>query len=67
MLHLVEVILGAIALYTLIVFVSPDHPCGCSGRCRRCKGTGRRFRPGARLIRAGAMLAHQEARRRWNR
>ena len=66
MLHVVLAILGALALYALFVFVKPDHACGCSGRCRRCEGTGRRFWPGARIIRAGAMLVHEEARKRWN-
>jgi hypothetical protein len=67
MLHAVLAILGALALYGLVVFVKPDHACGCSGRCSRCKGTGRRFWPGARLVRAAAMLAHEEARKRWGR
>lgn len=65
MLHVVLSVLAALVLYALFVFVKPDHACGCSARCRRCKGAGRRFWPGARLIRAGAMLAHEEARRWW--
>ena len=52
--HLVLDGLIALAIYALFVFVKPDRPCGCRGRCRACKGTGRRFWPGARLLRAGA-------------
>jgi hypothetical protein len=44
------------AIYALFVFVKPDHACGCDGRCPGCRGTGRRFWPGARLLRAGAAL-----------
>lgn len=43
---------GLAVLYCLFVFVFPTRGCSCEpgrkrGRCRRCKGTGRRYRPGA--------------------
>jgi hypothetical protein len=47
-------------VYTLFVYVKPDHARGsCAGRrgrCPSCKGTGRRFWPGARLVRAAALV-----------
>lgn len=57
MTHLVLGGLAALALYALFVFVMPTRPCGCGGRCPACKGTGRRFRRGARLVRAAALSA----------
>ena len=44
-----------ILLYLLLVLVKPTRACGCRGRCARCKGTRRRFWPGARLLRAAAV------------
>jgi hypothetical protein len=56
------VILAALAVYALFVLAVPDWACRrCSGwgqktrrrrsrACARCKGTGRTFRPGARLV-----------------
>lgn len=45
-------IAGLLAAYCLLIFISPTEPCDCEpgrkrGRCRKCKGTGRRYRPGA--------------------
>jgi hypothetical protein len=56
MLHAVLVILVAPVLYALFVFCFPDKACECPGQCQRCKGTGRRFRRGARLVRAVALF-----------
>jgi hypothetical protein len=50
--HLVLAAAAALTVYGLFVFAFPDEPCQCGGRCDRCKGTGRRFRRGARLVRA---------------
>ena len=66
----VLVILGLAVLYTLFVLISPDKPCtSCTRRrspCPRCKGTGRRFRLGARLVHRGAARAHKRRRAgRW--
>jgi hypothetical protein len=54
------IIFGAIATYILFVLASPTTGCykcrgfATKGRrrrpCRRCKGTGIRFRPGAPLL-----------------
>jgi hypothetical protein len=67
-----DVLLGLAVLgaYGLLVLVKPKMGCRkCSGNgsrkrlgrarsaCGRCQGTGRRFRPGARLVHAGAVLA----------
>jgi hypothetical protein len=57
-------VLALAAAYALLVLVCPTKACGCAGRCHRCKGTGRRFRLGARLVHHGAVKAHKEARRR---
>jgi hypothetical protein len=63
----VLVILGLAAFYALIVLVSPTKACGSCARhrgpCPRCKGTGRRFRPGARLVHRGAVRARKQARK----
>lgn len=57
-------ILGLAALWALFVYLSPTKTCrSCArsrGPCPRCKGTGRRFRLGARLVRRGALKAYQE-------
>jgi len=62
----VLVILGLAALWALFVYLSPTRACrSCArsrGPCSRCKGTGRRFRIGARLVRRGVLKAYQEAR-----
>jgi hypothetical protein len=58
--HVVLAVIIGVAVYGLFVFVSPDKPCECRGRCDRCKGTGRRFRRGARLVRAVALFIHLE-------
>ena len=67
-----DVLLGlaVLAAYGLLVLVKPKMGCRkCSGNgsrkrlgrarsaCGRCQGTGRQFRPGARLVHAGAVLA----------
>lgn len=52
--HLVLDGLIALANYALFAFIKVDRACRCGGRCLSCKGTGRRFWPGARLLRAGA-------------
>ncbi len=63
----VLVILGLLLLWALFLLVSPTRACGSCDRhrgpCPRCKGTGRRFRPGARLVHRGAVQAHKQRRR----
>jgi hypothetical protein len=62
--------LPAVTAYGLFVLVMPKmgcRKCSASGSrkrrgrarsaCGRCQGTGRQFRPGARLVHAGAVLA----------
>ncbi|HZR53621.1 MAG TPA: hypothetical protein VFB06_29455 [Streptosporangiaceae bacterium] len=61
----VLIVLVLVTAYGLFVLVFPDRPCRCAGRCRRCKGTGRRFRLGARLVHRGVVKGYREARRRW--
>lgn len=75
MTHLL-VFLAIVAGYGLFVLVSPTWGCRkCSGwgsrtrrrrvsACGRCKGTGKTFRPGARLINRGAALALRHLRER---
>jgi hypothetical protein len=62
----VDHVLAALALlagYALFLLISPTGKCGACARhrgpCPRCKGTGRRFRPGARLVHFGAVAARQ--------
>lgn len=67
-------ILAAAAGYALFLLACPDKTCrtcrgwGAKGRsrahCPRCGGTGRRFRPGARLVHRGAAGAYRYARKR---
>jgi hypothetical protein len=67
-----DVLLGLAALtgYATFVLISPRtgcRKCSASGSrkrrgrarsaCGRCQGTGRQFRPGARLVHSGAVLA----------
>ena len=67
-----DVLLGlaAVTAYGLFVLALPKmgcRKCSASGSrkrrgrarsaCGRCQGTGRQFRPGARLVHAGAVLA----------
>jgi len=59
------IVLGAPALYALFVFCSPDKPCECPGQCQRCKGTGRRFRRSARLVRAVALFLQLQRKPPW--
>ena len=59
--------LAVLAGYGVFVFVKPARACrrcsgwGARGRrrsaCGRCRGTGKTFRPGARLVHRGAALA----------
>lgn len=65
----VLIVLGLAAGYAALLAVSPKHRCPkCSGNgsrqgrcarsaCGRCGATGRTFRPGARLVHAGIVLA----------
>lgn len=54
------------AAYALFLLLSPTRACrACArsrGPCPRCKGTGRRFRPGASLVHRGAVQALKRAR-----
>jgi hypothetical protein len=68
----VLVILGLLGGYALFLLVRPDKACQSCARyrgrpCRRCGGTGRRFRVGARLVYRGAVQARRQARRRGSR
>ena len=68
-LNLILLAAAAAVVYSLFVLVIPMMACRkCSGwgqktrrrkvsACGRCKGTGRQFRPGARLVHKGAALA----------
>jgi hypothetical protein len=64
-------ILGLAALYALFVLVSPTKACSSCARhrgpCPRCKGTGRRFRLGARLVHRGAVRAYKRTHKRTTR
>jgi hypothetical protein len=66
------VMLALLGSYGLFVLVSPTKACGACQRrrgrpCPRCQGTGRQFRPGARLVHRGAVKARQQARERRRR
>ena len=61
------IVLGLLAAYGLFTIVSPTKACGACQRyrgrpCPRCKGTGRRFRIGARGVRRAIMSGRN---RRW--
>jgi len=68
--------LVAAAAYLLFVLVKPVRHCPkCNGwgqrakrrrrrQCARCKGTGKTFRPAARLVHKGAAAAYKQARAR---
>lgn len=70
------VILALLGAYVVFVLVKADKACRkCSGwghkakrrrrtACGRCKGTGRQFRPGARLVHKGAGAVHRYVRER---
>ena len=62
----VLIALAVLAGWALFVYVRPTKACGsCAGRegpCPRCRGTGRRFRVGARLVRRGAVMLYLAAR-----
>jgi hypothetical protein len=70
--HEILIALAILALWAGFVWLSPTRRCP-SGPCPACKGSGRRLRPGARLVRrginrgrehAGRELREQRARRR---
>ena len=52
------ILLAAVVVYALVCLARPHHTCSrCHGtriagkrRCRACKGTGTKTRPGARLV-----------------
>lgn len=61
------ILLGVIFAYGLFTLVSPTKACGACQRhrgrpCPRCKGTGRRFRIGARAVRRALVSGRN---RRW--
>lgn len=60
----VLVILAIAALWVVFVLASPDKPCrkcaGTRGPCGKCRGTGRRFRVGAPLVRRALLALHRE-------
>jgi hypothetical protein len=60
-------VLVVVAVLALFLLASPTRRCGCSGRCSRCKGTGRRLRLGARLVYRGSVKAQKQARGRWGK
>lgn len=46
---------GLLLAYVALVFISPTQRCRCEPgkerlRCRRCKGAGRHYRPGAVMV-----------------
>lgn len=63
----VLVALALVAVYVLFLLVFPTKRCSCGSRCGRCKGTGRRFRLGARLVHRGSVKAQKQARERWGK
>ena len=60
--------LAILAGWALFVLAFPARACGAClrhrGPCPVCKGSGRRFRPGARIVHAGAVLAYEIVRRK---
>lgn len=72
----VLILLAALAAYAVFVLVKPDRSCPkCSGwgqkpkrrkprACGRCKGTGRAFWPGARLVHKGVAAGIRHVRER---
>jgi hypothetical protein len=65
----VLIALGLAAGYALFLLAWPGKACGSCARhpgrlCPRCGGTGRRFRPGARLVHRGAATGFRYARER---
>ena len=59
-------VLGLAAALVVFVYVSPTKACrkcaGSRGPCGKCRGTGRRFRFGARLVRKALLALRKE----WN-
>jgi len=60
----VMVILGLVAAWAVFVYVRPTKPCrkcaATRGPCGRCRGTGRRLRLGARLVRKALLALRRE-------
>jgi hypothetical protein len=60
----VLIALAVLAVLALFVLCSPTKTCrSCinhRGPCPRCKGTGKRFRSGARLVRCVILLAYKQ-------
>ena len=79
MLNLILFLLAALAAWSLFVLVKPTGQCRkCGGwgnqrkrrrnrACSRCQGTGRAFRPAARLVHRGAALGLRQWRERSER
>lgn len=64
MAHIAVVIVLFLA-YCVFLLVRPHKPCNCSGRCPRCKGTGKRFRFGAGLMHRGVNVGIGHLREMW--
>jgi uncharacterized protein (UPF0179 family) len=60
----VLVVLGLAVALVVFVYVSPTKACrkcaGQRGPCGKCRGTGRRFRVGARLVRRALLALRKE-------
>lgn len=60
----VLVVLALAAAWVAFVYVSPDKACRkCAdtrGPCGKCRGTGRRFRVGAPLVRRALLALRKE-------
>jgi hypothetical protein len=60
----VLVILGLAAAWVAFVYARPTKACrkcvGTRGPCGKCRGTGRRFRVGARLVRKTLLALRKE-------
>lgn len=61
-------VLGLAAAYAVFVYAFPTRACGaCAkhrGPCPKCKGTGRRFWPGACLVRRAILAGYKYAQER---
>jgi hypothetical protein len=60
----VLVVLALVVIWGLFLLVFPTKACRCAGRCPRCKGTGRRFRLGARHMRKALLALRKEWKKR---
>lgn len=59
------VVAGLTGLYCLLCLLSPIMRCDCEpgkqrGRCRKCKGHGKRYRPGAVFVCSTYMIFRGE-------